>query len=336
MTFVRNAWYVAGLSTEFAQDNVIGRTLLDERIVLYRRQDGMMAAIGGVCPHRFAPLEMGKRRGDAIECIYHGLQFDGSGKCIHNPRTGGALHRQLDVPGYEVCEKFGFVWVFMKGGEDSAPIPIPDDMSFLEELPAEDRGDAYLHMNADYRLIIDNLMDASHADFLHPELLATNGVLSQSPELIDDGHSIAGIYTADNKPVQALFGPFVPGGTADQHFLFQWFPPSLIRITARITVPGGETIFTDTMQILTPETAHSCHYWVSSVRNFALGGRAVTDQITNNVRDVFLHEDKPVLEAIDRIIGDRDFWKMRPALLEGDAPSALVRRRVAELATRSA
>jgi nitrite reductase/ring-hydroxylating ferredoxin subunit len=39
----------------------------------------------GMMTHRLVPLHMGKVIGDAIQCGYHGLQFDGHGACVHNP-----------------------------------------------------------------------------------------------------------------------------------------------------------------------------------------------------------------------------------------------------------
>ena len=79
--FLKNAWYVAALSP------AIGRTLtamriLGEAIVVYRTQDGTPAALEDACPHRKLPLSMGRIKGDAVECGYHGLTFDCSGQCV--------------------------------------------------------------------------------------------------------------------------------------------------------------------------------------------------------------------------------------------------------------
>ena len=59
-TYLRNAWYVAAWSDDLAEGQLLGRTVLKEPIVLFRKADGNVAALQDRCPHRFAPLHMGK------------------------------------------------------------------------------------------------------------------------------------------------------------------------------------------------------------------------------------------------------------------------------------
>ena len=82
-TYLRNAWYVAAWSDDLGDGQLLSRTILKERIVLYRKSDGNVAALQDRCPHRFAPLHMGKiLHGDRIQCPYHGLEFNSSGTCV--------------------------------------------------------------------------------------------------------------------------------------------------------------------------------------------------------------------------------------------------------------
>ena len=48
-------------------------------------EDGKAAVLEDRCPHRFAPLSMGKVAEHGLQCTYHGLQFNGRGQCTHNP-----------------------------------------------------------------------------------------------------------------------------------------------------------------------------------------------------------------------------------------------------------
>lgn len=41
------------------------------------------------CPHRFAYLSKGRRIGDEVECVYHGLRFGPDGRCTHSPYQDG-------------------------------------------------------------------------------------------------------------------------------------------------------------------------------------------------------------------------------------------------------
>jgi hypothetical protein len=62
--YLKNAWYVAAWSNEIGRD-LVERTICEQPILLYRKENGDPVAIGDMCPHRFAPLSMGKLIGDA-------------------------------------------------------------------------------------------------------------------------------------------------------------------------------------------------------------------------------------------------------------------------------
>ena len=84
--FIENAWYVAAWDRmRSAARTCCGRTLLDIPVVLYRREDGAPVALEDRCCHRHAPLSKGKLKGDNVECPYHGLLYDPSGRCIRVP-----------------------------------------------------------------------------------------------------------------------------------------------------------------------------------------------------------------------------------------------------------
>ena len=81
MAFLRNAWYAAAWDDELG-DKPLARTMLGEPLVLYRDSAGAPVALSDTCPHRFAPLSLGRRDGDTLQCPYHGLVFGKNGICI--------------------------------------------------------------------------------------------------------------------------------------------------------------------------------------------------------------------------------------------------------------
>src|SRR5437879_12444198 len=83
--FLRNCWYAAGWSRDFAPDQLAAVTMLNEPMVIYRKSDGAPVALQDRCCHRFAPLSAGGLEGDDLRCMYHGLKFAPSGKCIEIP-----------------------------------------------------------------------------------------------------------------------------------------------------------------------------------------------------------------------------------------------------------
>ena len=78
--FIRNAWYVAAWDHELPQDGLLARTLLGEPLVFYRTAEGRAVALADRCPHRAAPLSLGRREGDGLRCQYHGMKFNADGQ----------------------------------------------------------------------------------------------------------------------------------------------------------------------------------------------------------------------------------------------------------------
>ena len=74
-TFVKNAWYVAAWSKDVGRE-LLPRTILGQQILLYRCEDGTPVALVDRCPHKLAPLSVGRLKGDYVECGYHGMTFD--------------------------------------------------------------------------------------------------------------------------------------------------------------------------------------------------------------------------------------------------------------------
>ena len=78
--WIRNAWYVAAWTHEIERGRIHARTIIDQPLVLYRTTDNGIVALEDRCPHRFAPLSLGRLEGDALRCMYHGLKFAPDGK----------------------------------------------------------------------------------------------------------------------------------------------------------------------------------------------------------------------------------------------------------------
>ena len=80
-------------------------------MVLYRKQSGQVVALEDRCPHRQAPLSLGKKEGDSIRCMYHGIKFDDTGKCIEVPG------QDTDRPGFSDMLREGIDEAFAEDKE---------------------------------------------------------------------------------------------------------------------------------------------------------------------------------------------------------------------------
>jgi len=114
--FLRNRWYVAAWDSEVGR-SPLGRTLCGEPIVLYRRLDGSIVALRDACPHRLAPLSKGVVEGDNLRCGYHGMMFDGAGRCVEIPSQERTPENFAVAAVYPVIERYRFVWVWIGAPE---------------------------------------------------------------------------------------------------------------------------------------------------------------------------------------------------------------------------
>ena len=82
--FIKNTWYVACQSHELT-DKPLGRKVCNESIAFFRGPDNQPAAVQDFCPHRGAPLSLGKVCEGKLVCGYHGLEMGCDGKTVAMP-----------------------------------------------------------------------------------------------------------------------------------------------------------------------------------------------------------------------------------------------------------
>ena len=123
--FLRNCWYAAGWSRDFASAVLTPATILNEPIVIYRQTNGAAVALQDRCCHRFAPLSMGRIEGDDLRCMYHGLKFAPSGKCIEIPGQP-KIPLQACVRNFPIVDKYSVAWIWMGDPSLADEALIPD------------------------------------------------------------------------------------------------------------------------------------------------------------------------------------------------------------------
>ena len=177
-SFIKRLWYVAAWSHELTPAAPIGRVILGEPIAFYRQRDGSVVALEDRCPHRHAPLSLGKIEGDELRCGYHGLRFDARGTCTAMPARGAPP--RLGVRTYPVVERWSWLWVWMGDPALADPARIPDAFG-LDDPRWVMRADA-MDYEANWELLNDNLCDLSHLDFSHATTLGRSSGVKWSDE----------------------------------------------------------------------------------------------------------------------------------------------------------
>ncbi|AZG11263.1 aromatic ring-hydroxylating dioxygenase subunit alpha [Pigmentiphaga sp. H8] len=333
--FLRNTWYMAGWSGEI-EGRMLARRIADTPLVFYRREDGRPAALHDRCPHRFAPLSRGRVDGGVVECGYHGLRFDGSGKCVGNPHGDGRIPLAAEVRAFPAVERYTLLWVWLGEPALADPSAIPD-FSFLDD-PARRRVDGYLHVRANYLLETDNLLDLSHTQFVHANFHSSEAILKGRHEVRQDGRTVHSNLWCPDGEASPMFAKRLPGydgrSPVDQWLDMRWDPPCLLRLDTGVTPAGrpreeGGQSFT--AHIVTPETETSTHYFFAHSRNFRVADEEMDQAIAQWQQVGFGEQDKPMLEAVQQAMGTADLMSLKPVLLPIDTAAVRARRVVRQL-----
>jgi phenylpropionate dioxygenase-like ring-hydroxylating dioxygenase large terminal subunit len=332
--FLENAWYVAAWASEIPAEGLFHRRYLDQPVLIYRQQSGAPVALADRCPHRFAPLHRGRRVGDHVECGYHGLQFDGRGACVLSPHGDGKIPAAAKVRAYPLIERDSLVWIWMgdPARADAARIP---NYAFLVD-PKRGTVGGYQLTRAHYELMIDNLLDLSHTQFLHRGFQDAEGFLRGQVEIVEGAASLDSNLWAPNGKAPAFFAPRLadPTGTVDMWFDMHWDAPSNLRLTGGVTPSGqsrAEGVDSISAHILTPETLTTCHYFFANARTDRVGDPAADAAVRNWQKVGFGEQDKPMIEAIQANMGTADLMSLKPALFSIDSAPIRARRKLAQL-----
>ncbi|KQM18364.1 aromatic ring-hydroxylating oxygenase subunit alpha [Novosphingobium sp. Leaf2] len=303
-TWPRNAWYVAFMADEVV-DRPLARTICGERMVFFRGQNGEVSALDDFCPHRGAPLSLGFVRDGALVCGYHGLAVDCRGKVSGMPgqRVGGFPPARR----YPTMERYGFIWVW-PGNAEAADAALLRHLEWAES-PQWAYGGGYYHIDCDYRLMIDNLMDLTHETYVHANSIGQKEIDEAPVKTRATEDEVVTSRFMDNVVAPPFWQMALRGaGLPDQDRVDRWQIcrfglPSHVMIEVGVALQGhGGYDADDTakassivVDFITPETETSHHYFWGMARRFAVDDAALTDTIREGQGKIF-GEDLEMLE----------------------------------------
>ena len=186
MAFLTNCWYAAAWDEEVGEAP-LARRILDKPVVLFRGADGRAAALADRCIHRQAPLSHGRTEQRGLRCGYHGLLFAPDGSCIEVPGQT-SVPPGARVASYPVVERDRFVWIWMDDPARADAASVPD--YHWNDDPGWRSVQGRFHVAGGWRLIVDNLLDLSHVQFVHGATLGTDRVADFPVEVSRDGDRV--------------------------------------------------------------------------------------------------------------------------------------------------
>ncbi len=241
----------------------------------------------------------------------------------------------MAVPDYSVEERHTALWICL-GDPDKADIDLIPKLTFLDEVAEKARIAGYMPTKANYQLITDNILDLSHADYLHPETLG--GMMTNSDfKCWEDGDDIVLSWEAKDGSVPLAFKHDIPPPNAGDYWIqVRWSAPALMVLSNYGVIHGQEVRPEDigsTLHNMVPETETTTHYFYCAAVSDPVKSEnpKFMEMLKTSIYQAFAEEDKPMLEKQQLSIGSNEFWSLKPRLLPIDEGAVKVRRRLEAL-----
>lgn len=324
--FLRNCWYVAAWNYELIDGAMLSRRILGDKILFYRGESGKVVALDDRCCHRGAPLSMGRCEGDDVRCMYHGLLFAPSGKCIQIPGQD-KIPPSLVVRSFPVHEKYGLIWVWT--GDPAAADPdLIVDLPYMVE-PQWKGIPAYLHYDANYLLIIDNLSDFAHLAFVHTNTLGGSEeyAFKTKPvavERLEDGFRVERWNMNAPPPYHRKVIPN-KNDNVDRRNVGHMRIPGIFSLETTFA-PAGSGAEKGNLegarqyrncQFMTPETERTTHFFHVYLNDFEDGDHNISRSLHDSLIEGFM-EDKHIIEAQQKLLDADPEFELKA--IGADAP----------------
>lgn len=334
---IKNSWYVVASPDELDDGKIVARTVLDTPLAIYRFKNGQAMVAYDRCPHRFAPMSLGKIIDESIQCGYHGARFDSEGNCIKIPGQE-SLPERCALRLFPTQEKYGFIWAWFGEGEPS--VDIPEEFHVGDSPDYEGGNGMFESMQANYMLVNDNLFDITHGDYVHPSNLGgTDQLLYRQIESGNEFINGKMRYEAGDRRITVRFlsrdrtesGSALRGmlslglnqpdyaGALDEEMQIDWIAPSFIVFKMTVNPSDNrEARFSGiNLHAITPEFDNTSHYFFRSIRNFMMDSEH-TAGFVEQFKGIFT-EDIEVFEGQQRVIGqEKDLFEQQPVSFAGD------------------
>lgn len=311
----RNTWYVAARSDEVGHAP-LGRKICGERMVFYRDQDGAVVGLEDFCPHRGAPLSLGKVCDGQLVCGYHGLVMGCDGRAAAMP--GQRVRGFPPIKSYPAAERYGFIWVW-PGDPAQADLALLPDLVWGDN-PAWAYGGGLYHIACDFRLMIDNLMDLTHETYIHADSIGQKEI-DEAPVVtrVEENESITERFMD-----KILAPPFWrmalrENGLADDVPVDRWqicrfTPPSHVMIEVGVAHAGNGGYHAPdhlkaasiVVDFITPESETSHWYFWGMARRFKPDDAALTARICEGQGKIFSEDMEMLQRQQENLIANPD------------------------------
>ncbi|HUI12863.1 MAG TPA: aromatic ring-hydroxylating dioxygenase subunit alpha, partial [Xanthobacteraceae bacterium] len=229
--------------------------------------------------------------------------------CVRVPGQDHIPHNAR-VRTYPVVERYRWIWIWMGDPALADPAQICD-FHWLSD-PEWGAKTSYLHVEANWQLVVDNLLDLTHLAFVHETTIGNMALVEHAAVKVEraPNHVLVTRWIIDQPapPTFVKVGKFT--GNVDRWQIIDYTPPAFLRLDVGSTptgtgAPEGRRVGGISMRNLnaiTPETETSSHYFWGQAHDFEPHNAAVTERVFDQIKTAFL-EDVAVFTAQQRMIG---------------------------------
>jgi vanillate O-demethylase monooxygenase subunit len=197
----------------------------------------------------------------------------------------------------------------------------------------------YLRVQANYQIVIDNLLDLNHAPFLHAGTLAPRG---DGPppmprhEFRQDGEVIHSNYSMSAVPPSPQMHTLFTDPLGEFAAEMTWRAPANLDLDVwqrPIGGGGAAPLHMPSQHYLTPETQTVTHYFAAVGRNLKILDADEDARMSSTLTRAFVEEDEPMLRACQSLMGTTDLFSLDPCILKSDIAAIQARRILDKLIT---
>ena len=304
----------AGLTSELANERDFVTVDMAGSAIVVQNFKGELHAFQNVCSHQFAKIQFEVRGNRPLMCRYHGWNYDASGYPFGIPKR--SEYKLQDVPReclslkryrVETCGIFVFVCAV------DCPFDLPGWLgSFDETLRELSRhiGPEYkfaeIPHKANWKLLVENVLDNYHCTTLHPETFLADGFCQTPPEqvVVDGPHSSfhvprTPVAREEQERLRRRFLSHLASRTLthDSYFHIFVFPNLFVASTEGTTFFVGQAL---------PVAAGQTNLRLRYLEPAGLPPRSrsrqdmVNQTYSENGLKIIIDEDLPVLETVQQ------------------------------------
>jgi vanillate monooxygenase len=216
---------------------------------------------------------------------------------------------------YPAVERYGFVWIWP--GDAEAAVPAKIHVVQWADNSEWAYGGGLYHINCDYQLMVDNLMDLTHETYVHANSIGQTEI-DESPcttrtegDEVITSRFMEGIEAPPFWKMALRSNGLPDDQPVDRWQICHFTPPSHVMIEVGVAMAGyGGHVAPDHLQagsivvdFITPETETSIWYFWGMARRFKPEDAALTDRIREGQGKIF-SEDRDMLELQQRNLLD--------------------------------